>query len=75
MGLSANYFSSLFRRVVGESFSDRLNRVRIEEGKRLLLATDDPIAQIAVSIGFSDQSYFCKVFRRYVGVSPGRFRA
>ncbi len=75
VGLSANYFSSLFRRVVGESFSDRLNRVRIEEGKRLLLATDDPIAQIAVSIGFSDQSYFCKVFRRYVGVSPGRFRA
>ena len=75
VGLSANYFSSLFRRVVGESFSDRLNRIRIEESKRLLLATDDPIAQIAVSIGFSDQSYFCKVFRRYVGVSPGRFRA
>ncbi len=75
VGLSANYFSSLFQRSTGESFSGCLNRIRIEESKRMLLSSEDPIAQIAVSIGFTDQSYFCRVFRRFVGMSPGHYRS
>lgn len=73
--LSPSYFSTLFRQVVGMNFREYLNRVRVEESKRLLLSTDFALADIAVSVGFPDQSYYCKIFKRIVGVSPGKFRA
>ena len=72
--LSPSYFSSLFRQVVGVNFREYLCRVRVEESKRLLLSTEFALADIAISIGFPDQSYYCKMFKRIVGVSPGKFR-
>ena len=72
--LSPSYFSTLFRQVVGMNFREYLSRVRVEESKRLLLSTEFALADIAVSVGFPDQSYYCKVFKRIVGVSPGKFR-
>jgi len=75
VGLSPGYFSSLFRQVVGVSFREHLNRVRIEESKHLLLSTDYSLADIAVAMGFPDQSYYCKVFKKAVGLTPGKFRA
>lgn len=74
-GLSPSYFSTLFRDVVGVSFREYLNRIRVEESKRLLLSTEYPLADIAVAMGFPDQSYYCKVFKKLVGVTPGKFRA
>lgn len=73
--LSPSYFSSLFRQVVGMNFREYLCSVRVEESKRLLLSTDFSLADIAVSVGFPDQSYYCKIFKRTVGISPGKFRA
>lgn len=75
LGVSPNYFSTLFHKTVGESFREHLCRVRIEESKRLLLSTDIPLNQISLAIGFSDQSYYCKVFKRITGLSPGEYRA
>lgn len=72
--LSPSYFSTLFRQVVGMNFREYLCRVRVEESKRLLLSTEFALADIAVSVGFPDQSYYCKIFKRIVGVSPGKFR-
>lgn len=72
--LSPSYFSSLFRQVVGMNFREYLCSVRVEESKRLLLSTDFALADIAVSVGFPDQSYYCKIFKRIVGISPGKFR-
>ena len=74
VGLSPGYFSNLFREVVGVTFREHLNRVRIEESKHLLLSTEDSLADIAVAVGFPDQSYFCKVFKKAVGLPPGKFR-
>ena len=73
-GISASYLSALFNSTVGMSFRDYLNVLRIEEGKRLLLTTDHALADIAIALGFPDQSYFTKVFRRISGTSPGKFR-
>ena len=56
-------------------FREQLNRIRIEESKQLLLNTDYSLADIALAMGFVDQSYFCKVFKRIVGLTPGKFRA
>ena len=75
VGLNPDYFGSLFRKTVGESFHDHLTRVRIEEGKLLLLSTDHLMADIAAATGFADQSSFCKAFKKYTGVPPGRYRS
>lgn len=74
VGLSPAYLSALFKATVGVSFKEHLSRIRVEESKRLLLSSDCPLSDIAVAMGFPDQSYYCKVFRRICGLSPGRFR-
>ncbi|WP_408954425.1 PocR ligand-binding domain-containing protein [Natroniella sp. ANB-PHB2] len=73
VGLSASYFSKLFKEELNISYIDYLNRVRIEEGKKLL-EKEYPLADIAQMSGFNDQSYFSKVFKKLEGVSPGRWR-
>ena len=75
LGLSPNYFSALFREVVGMRFRDRLTQIRVEESKQLLLSTGDSLTDIAVALGFADQSSFCKAFKRIVGMTPGKFRS
>ena len=72
--LNPSYFSSLFHRTTGLSFRSYLNKVRIEEAKRLLSSTDYPLLDIAIAVGFEDPSYFTKVFKKYTGVPPSQFR-
>ena len=74
VGLSPSYFSNLFRRVVGVTFREQLCRIRVEESKLLLLTQKYSLADIAIAMGFPDQSYYCKVFKRIVGVTPGKYR-
>lgn len=75
VGISANYFSSLFHQTVGVSFREYLSQVRVEESKRLLLYTEFSLADIAAAMGFPDQSNFTKVFKRITGISPGKYRS
>ncbi len=72
--LHPSYFSTMFKQSTGSSFKEYLNMVRIEESKRLLSNTDFSIIDIAVAIGFEDQSYFSKVFKKYTGLTPKQFR-
>ncbi len=72
--VSPNYFSKLFRRNVGMSFREYVNKLRIEESKRLLLSTNMTISEIAVYIGYFNISYFSTVFHKLVGISPAEFR-
>lgn len=74
VGLSTSYFSALFHQVVGVSFREHLCRIRVEESKQLLASTNYSLTDIALAVGFADQSYFCKVFKRIVGMTPGRYR-
>ncbi|MGN0563777.1 MAG: PocR ligand-binding domain-containing protein [Candidatus Heritagella sp.] len=72
--LSPSYFSTLFRQVVGMSFREYLCRLRVEESKNLLLSQKYSLADIAVAMGFPDQNYYSKVFKKIVGVTPGKYR-
>ncbi len=74
VGLSPNYFSALFKESVGAGFRKHLCLIRIEESKRLLLSTDYSLSDIALAMGFSDQSYYCKMFKQIVGLSPRQYR-
>lgn len=72
--LNASYLSTLFKQVTGFSFKEYLNNIRIEEAQRLLANTDYPIMEIAIACGFSDQSYFTKVFKKHTGLTPKQYR-
>ena len=72
--LHPSYFSSMFKKSTGSSFKEYLNMVRIEESKRLLRNTEYSIIDIAIAVGFEDQSYFSKVFKKYTGLTPKQFR-
>lgn len=74
VGLSPSYFSSLFRQIVGDSFSEYLCKIRVEKSKLLLLSQKYALMDIAIAMGFPDQSYYCKAFKRIVGVTPGKYR-
>jgi AraC-like DNA-binding protein len=73
-GLSPSHFSHLMRAKTGWSFTELLTRLRIDRACHLLTHTGEPLARIAQDCGFSDQSYFTRVFRRRTGQTPGDFR-
>jgi AraC-like DNA-binding protein len=73
-GLSAPYFSTVFREEKGENLSNYLNRLRVERAAAMLISTDIPISQIAKTCGFEDQSWFSKIFKNNTSFTPGKYR-
>ncbi len=73
VGLNTSYFSKLFKDETGESYTDYLNRVRIEYSKHFLKGGFS-LADTAQMVGFSDQSYFSKIFKKFEGLPPGKYR-
>ncbi|RRJ99483.1 AraC family transcriptional regulator [Opitutaceae bacterium TAV3] len=71
-GLSRSHFSRLMRQRTGASFTDMLTRIRLDHACRLLRRGED-IAQVALSCGFADQSYFNRVFKKRTGLTPGEY--
>lgn len=72
--LNPTYFSNLFSRYMGISPIQYINKRRIEEAQRLLLSGDQTLYQIAAAVGFSDEYYFSRVFKKIVGVAPDHYR-
>jgi len=72
--LSRSYLSKIFNEELGCNFTSYINKLRIENSKALLLNNTINIVDAAVMVGFDDQSYFTKVFKKTVGISPGKFR-
>lgn len=66
-------FSRLFRETYGLTFREYLLRFRIREACRLLKNPNAQVADVAHVVGFTDPSYFAKMFRRYTNLSPSRF--
>lgn len=71
---SKNYFSYLFKKEMGVSFVEYLNKYRVEEAKKLLDSSIDLAYEIAQKVGFRDEKYFSMVFKKIVGVSPSAYR-
>jgi AraC-like DNA-binding protein len=73
-GLSASYFSTIFREEMGENLSNYLNRLRVEKAAAMLISTNLPISDVASACGFEDQSWFSKIFKNKTGFTPGKYR-
>jgi AraC-like DNA-binding protein/ligand-binding sensor protein len=73
-GLSAPYFSTIFKDEMGENLSNYLNRLRVEKAAAMLAETELTLNEIASACGFEDQSWFSKIFKNFTGSSPGKYR-
>jgi AraC family transcriptional regulator len=73
--LSPYHFSRSFKQAVGVGPQRYVMEERIERAKVLMRQTGQPLAWIALEVGFADQSYLTAIFRRETGMTPGRFRA
>ncbi|MCO6510642.1 MAG: helix-turn-helix transcriptional regulator [Aridibacter famidurans] len=74
-GVHPVHLAAVFRRFKGETVGEYVQARRIEFACALLQEKEMPLADIAVDSGFSDQSHFTRVFRRFTGMTPGSFRA
>jgi AraC family transcriptional regulator len=68
------HLAAVFRQFQGETMGEYVQKLRIAHASRLLLDKEIPLAEIAYAAGFSDQSHFTRIFKRFVGVTPGAFR-
>jgi AraC-like DNA-binding protein len=73
-GLSVQHFSRAFKQTVGMPPHYYILRRRVERAQHMLRNTQLPLAQIALSAGFSDQSHLARHFRRITGLSPSAAR-
>jgi len=74
-GMSEFRFMKFFKKTTGVTFVKYLTQLRLNHAYRLLVESDRSIAEIAVSAGFSDQSYFDRRFRALYGRTPREVRA
>ncbi len=74
LGASLSSITHRLKMETGKGFSEHLRTVRINEAKRLLAYTDLTLSEIAGKCGFRDPSYFTKVFRAEINLTPGEFR-
>ena len=73
-GMSPGHFSRQLKERTGHSFTELLRQIRIDHACDLLRTTEQPLAEIAASCGFCDQSYFTHVFQDVKGSTPRQFR-
>lgn len=74
-GLSATHFSRAFKQHYGVTFQEFLLRYRVRKACQKLQGQMVNIADVAYAVGFSDHSYFTRVFKRFVGQSPSDYAA
>lgn len=74
-GCSRSHLSRLFKKETGDTFENYVIRRRVQISQRLLLDPNKSVAQVAEMVGFSDPSYFSRVFRKVAGCSPTEFLA
>lgn len=72
--LTSTYICLIFKNEVGITINKYITQMRIEEAKNLLKNTNMTIAQIALSVGYTDTTYFSKLFKSYTGSNPSEMR-
>lgn len=74
MFLSRTYLAAKFKKESGTTLTDFILKEKVEEAKRLLRYTDKQATAIAAYLGFSSQSHFANVFKKYTGKTPSEYR-
>ena len=74
VGVHPVHLAREFRRFQGCTVGEYVRQLRIEYACRALSRGEMPLAEIAMSAGFFDQSHFCRVFREFTGMTPLEYR-
>ncbi|MCI9009197.1 MAG: response regulator [Lachnospiraceae bacterium] len=74
VGLSSGYLCRIFKEETGVSINACINHLRMTKAGELLRDKNSYIKEVAVSVGFEDQLYFSRLFKRYYGVTPSEYR-
>ncbi|TLS53645.1 AraC family transcriptional regulator [Paenibacillus antri] len=72
-GMSYFYFSKYFKRAMGASFTDYVNRKRIAKAERLLVTSGRSIAEVASEVGIGNMAHFYELFKRFNGCTPKQY--
>lgn len=75
MNYNSAYLGKIYKKKMGQSFNSMLDEIRIENAKRLLEETDIKVYQVSKQIGYGNIDYFYAKFKRYVGVTPKKYKA
>ena len=75
VNIATTYLSHLFKKEMQLTFSDYLTMIRIVAAKRMLYENRRKIHEIAIDVGFSDNRYFSRVFKKSTGISPSEYKA
>ncbi len=75
MNMSSVYLGSLFKKITTKSISQYICDVRLQNAKKALMETEKPINTISKEVGFSESSYFYKVFKKAYGETPSQYRS
>ena len=75
VNLSASHFSTVFSQESGSTFIEYLTNIRVGKAKEMLLTTNMKSSEIAFAVGYNDSHYFCHIFKKVTGLSPGQFRS
>lgn len=74
MGISPAYLSRFFKQQTGDGLLSYLNRIRIEEAKKLLSAKGrPPLGKICQTVGFDNVATFIRIFKKFEGITPGKY--
>lgn len=74
VSMSYSLFSQLFKQYTGTNFVSYVQKLRLEEAKRLLETTDARVGEICYQVGFQDDKHFLKIFKSITGLSPSEYR-
>ncbi|UKS27139.1 response regulator [Paenibacillus sp. HWE-109] len=72
--LSSTYLCLLFKQETGETINEYMTKVRVDKAKELLKDPSNKFYEVCYAVGYSDPSYFSKIFKKYTGFTPSSFR-
>ncbi len=74
IGYSEPYFCKMFKQQFGQSFTSYLAEYRVGEAKKMLEQPNVNVKEIGARVGYADNNYFTKVFKRLEGLNPSEYR-
>lgn len=73
-GVTQSYFSNIFHKEIGESYSRYLTRIRMQKAARLLRETSCKVYEVASEVGYVSVKHFAQKFKQWHGISPHQYR-
>ena len=72
--LKGSYLSRLFKNQTGEGLLDCIHKTRIRQAKEMIRSKQDSINEISKLVGYNDAATFIRVFKKYEGITPGKYK-